>query len=220
MAGLAPKLSSTWKSAYGRFRERAKRPGTLMRRREPLRTGSAVALAALAAVSFIAASGLAPHASAQTSTFHGLAGANKAVFIEFRRRFRHHRRSHFSRVKREELAQARPAELESQSSAQNPQPPAGQTSMEPANEPMGKPAGAAPKLMGPPPPPERWTAAEVEAGRMECARLLSGLHALFEPLEPIKEGACGTPAPIRLLYRRAGSLTREDSQGGRIVIPC
>ena len=52
--------------------------------------------------------------------------------------------------------------------------------------------------MGPPPPPETWTAAEVEAGRAECGKRLSGLHVLSEALGPIKEGMCGTPAPLRL----------------------
>jgi hypothetical protein len=38
----------------------------------------------------------------------------------------------------------------------------------------------------------------VEAGRADCERRLSGLHILFDPLDPIREGTCGTPAPIRL----------------------
>lgn len=57
---------------------------------------------------------------------------------------------------------------------------------------------AAAETMGPPPPPETWTAAEVEAGRAECGKRLSGLYVLSEALGPIKEGMCGTPAPLRL----------------------
>ncbi len=52
--------------------------------------------------------------------------------------------------------------------------------------------------MGPPPPPTSWTAAEVEAGRADCGRRLSGLNVLYDALDPIKDGACGLPAPIRL----------------------
>ena len=59
-------------------------------------------------------------------------------------------------------------------------------------------AGAAAEPMGPPPPPEKWSAAEVEAGRADCGKRLSGLHVRFEALGPIKEGVCGSPAPIRL----------------------
>ncbi len=51
--------------------------------------------------------------------------------------------------------------------------------------------------MGPPPPPG-WTTTEVQAGRADCARRLSGLQVLFDPLDPVREGACGSPAPIRL----------------------
>jgi len=171
-----------------------------MRRRELQLIGTAVArAAALAVLSFVAASATAAHAGARTQAFDGLAGANPALLIEVRHRIRHHRRSHSNRAKREEFAQSRPADPASKTSVPGPQPPAGQTSKEPAKEPVEKPAGAAPEPMGPPPPPERWTAAEVEAGRMDCVRRLSGLRALFGQLDPIKEGACGTPAPIRLL---------------------
>ncbi len=59
-------------------------------------------------------------------------------------------------------------------------------------------AGAAAEVMGPPPPPEKWTAKEANAGRAECGKRLSGLPVQFEMLGPIKEGVCGSPAPIRL----------------------
>jgi hypothetical protein len=58
--------------------------------------------------------------------------------------------------------------------------------------------GAAAEPMGPPPPPEKWSAAEVEAARADCGKRLSGLHVRFEVLGPIKEGVCGSPAPVRL----------------------
>jgi hypothetical protein len=59
-------------------------------------------------------------------------------------------------------------------------------------------ASKPPEPMGPPPPPATWTAAEVEAGRMDCERRLSGSQIMFDRLDPIREGACGAPAPIRL----------------------
>ena len=59
-------------------------------------------------------------------------------------------------------------------------------------------ASEPPEPMGPPPPPQTWTASEVEAGRKDCDRRLSGLQIIFERLDPIREGACGLPSPIRL----------------------
>ena len=72
--------------------------------------------------------------------------------------------------------------------------------------------GAAAEPMGPPPPPEKWSADEVEAGRAECGKRLSGLHVQFEALGPIKDGMCGTPAPIRLkgFEQGAGSRLRSS----------
>jgi hypothetical protein len=58
----------------------------------------------------------------------------------------------------------------------------------------GEPAGAGGKT----PSPQVWSAAEIQAGRADCDRRLSGLHVRFDKLEPIKEGACGLSAPIRL----------------------
>jgi hypothetical protein len=52
--------------------------------------------------------------------------------------------------------------------------------------------------MGPPPPPPEWSAAEIDAALKDCGRRLSGPGILYDRLAPIKEGACGSPAPIRL----------------------
>jgi hypothetical protein len=49
-----------------------------------------------------------------------------------------------------------------------------------------------------PSPPDEWKPAEVEAALKDCAGRLSALHAVYEQLEPLKEGACGLPSPIRL----------------------
>jgi hypothetical protein len=58
-------------------------------------------------------------------------------------------------------------------------------------------AGIAAEVMGPP-LPERWPGKEVEAGRADCLKRLSGLPVRFEMLGPIKDGVCGSPAPVRL----------------------
>lgn len=53
---------------------------------------------------------------------------------------------------------------------------------------------------GPEPPPAKWSDAEISGAKSGCARLLKdGAHD-YKALEPIKEGACGAPAPVRLAY--------------------
>ena len=55
------------------------------------------------------------------------------------------------------------------------------------------------------PPPDTWTAAEIDAAKARCAAALKGLDAAVTAEAPIKEGLCGTPAPIRL--SRLGDVT-------------
>jgi len=50
-----------------------------------------------------------------------------------------------------------------------------------------------------PPPPDVWTPAEIETAMARCTQALKGLDATVEPQPPIKEGKCGTPAPVRLI---------------------
>lgn len=50
-----------------------------------------------------------------------------------------------------------------------------------------------------PPPPDVWTPAEIEAAKARCTEVLKGLDATVVPQLPLKEGQCGTPAPVRLL---------------------
>lgn len=52
--------------------------------------------------------------------------------------------------------------------------------------------------IGPPPRPAEWSEQEITEARAQCNTLLSGAIFEFEPLEPIREGVCGTPAPIEL----------------------
>lgn len=51
----------------------------------------------------------------------------------------------------------------------------------------------------PPPPPDVWAPAEIAAAKAQCAAALKGLNVLVSYEEPIKDGECGTPAPIRLV---------------------
>ena len=53
---------------------------------------------------------------------------------------------------------------------------------------------------GPELPPAKWSDAEVSNALSVCARLLTDSAYDFKALEPIKDGACGAPAPIRLAY--------------------
>lgn len=62
---------------------------------------------------------------------------------------------------------------------------------------MRRPKRAAEKY-GPPPPPESWKPQLVTDAKNECAKLLTTNDYAFEALDPLKEGVCGAPAPIRL----------------------
>jgi hypothetical protein len=51
----------------------------------------------------------------------------------------------------------------------------------------------------PPKPAETWTAAEIADARARCSVILQRVHAVAMPHEPIREGACGAPAPVELI---------------------
>ncbi|SFV33339.1 extensin family protein [Hyphomicrobium facile] len=61
-----------------------------------------------------------------------------------------------------------------------------------------KPADPATTAAAPKEPPT-WSAAEIADAKAHCAVVLQRIHAVALPHEPIKEGACGTPAPIELI---------------------
>ena len=61
----------------------------------------------------------------------------------------------------------------------------------------GKPAEAKPVLPGEQ-PTVLWTQAEIDAAKAKCKELLTGDPLDYESLPPIKEGICGTPAPVLL----------------------
>ncbi len=48
-----------------------------------------------------------------------------------------------------------------------------------------------------------WTEAEIAEAKADCDKLLSGVAVDYEPLQPIKDGLCGAPAPI--LVKSIGS---------------
>jgi hypothetical protein len=54
--------------------------------------------------------------------------------------------------------------------------------------------------LGPVPPPAKWSDTEIADAKSACARLLKEDGYEYKALEPIKEGACGAPAPVRLEY--------------------
>jgi hypothetical protein len=62
----------------------------------------------------------------------------------------------------------------------------------PAADPA-KPAGQVEKK------PETWSEAEIADARAHCAVILKRIHAVALPHGPIREGACGAPAPVELI---------------------
>jgi len=59
-----------------------------------------------------------------------------------------------------------------------------------------------PKEVAPPHPRERdateWSAQDIQAARDQCRMMLDGTGAIYKESDPIREGVCGTPAPIEL----------------------
>lgn len=47
--------------------------------------------------------------------------------------------------------------------------------------------------------PETWSAQEILEAKARCTVILKSINAIAIPEAPIKEGACGTPAPIQLI---------------------
>jgi hypothetical protein len=126
--------------------------------------------------------------------------------VEVRHRYRRHRRALAKREQQEdEQSISAGGGNAAKSEVQGPPPPApsGKAIASPEKSKEAAPAkdeaAAKPaEPQGPPPPPDTWPAAEVQAARSDCDRRLSGLHAIFDRLEPIKEVACGSPSPLRL----------------------
>src|SRR5690606_24725635 len=47
--------------------------------------------------------------------------------------------------------------------------------------------------------PVVWSEEEIAQAKAHCEKVLRGVEAIIEPAEPIKEGECGAPAPVRLI---------------------
>jgi hypothetical protein len=69
--------------------------------------------------------------------------------------------------------------------------------LRPAVSAPAKPEAAKPVLPGEQ-PTVPWTEAEIAAARAKCKELLTGDPLDYDVLPPIKEGICGTPAPVLL----------------------
>lgn len=48
-------------------------------------------------------------------------------------------------------------------------------------------------------PPSTWSPQDIAEAKARCTAILKRIHAIAVPQEPIKEGNCGTPAPIQLI---------------------
>jgi hypothetical protein len=70
-----------------------------------------------------------------------------------------------------------------------------------ASPPPAAETGQASPPMPPDPakPAQTWTAAEIADARARCNVILQRVHAVAMPHEPIREGACGAPAPVELI---------------------
>jgi hypothetical protein len=63
---------------------------------------------------------------------------------------------------------------------------------------IGKPDPEASRAKEPPPQPTIWSDAEVIGALRRCVSELAPTGALVQAIEPIRNGECGTPAPVRL----------------------
>jgi Extensin-like protein C-terminus len=135
---------------------------------------------------------LPANAHAGVSAFSRLAAGASLFGIEVRHRLRRHRRlPDAERAKPEEPQKSDTDAAKPERPVQPPVPFPKGSEPEKPNE-----ASKPPEPMGP--PPQTWTATEVESGRKDCDKRLSGLPIIFERLDPIREGACGLPSPVRL----------------------
>jgi hypothetical protein len=170
----------------------------LMRTLEPI--FKMAGRAAIIWVSFIAAGVPVGGAEASTPLPAGVVAARSLLYTEVRHRWPRHRRIRSEREKEDSKATGRETANAPNKSAPPTVPP---PAVEQPPKEGAKPS--TPEPMGPPPPPA-WSEAEIKAAQMDCSRRLSNLGILYERLDPIREGACGLPAPIRL---KAFEASRE-----------
>lgn len=87
--------------------------------------------------------------------------------------------------------------------------PAKQTTPEAAAAP-NKSAAVEPAPEGAAPAPEVWSEAEIAGGLRECLALLAPVAADITLEEPVRKGACGTPAPVLLHSIGTGAKVSFD----------
>ncbi len=73
------------------------------------------------------------------------------------------------------------------------------TASNPAKAPSASPDAAKTEAQGAKKLPEAWTDAEIADAKAHCAVILKRIHAVALPHAPIREGACGAPAPVELI---------------------
>jgi hypothetical protein len=70
--------------------------------------------------------------------------------------------------------------------------------------PAGRGRVVSDRPIGPAPLPTQWSEQEITEAKAQCENLLSGAIYEFEPLKPVRNGVCGTPAPVELNAVSAG----------------
>ncbi|MGE0767831.1 MAG: extensin family protein [Hyphomicrobiaceae bacterium] len=66
-------------------------------------------------------------------------------------------------------------------------------------------------------PDVTWTKAEVDAARARCQVVATQYRAAFEPVDPIRDGACGTPYPVRVTRIGKVSLSQPATVNCEVV---
>jgi len=69
-----------------------------------------------------------------------------------------------------------------------------------------------------PPKPDVWSDAEIITALRDCVRMLGSVAADIEAVEPIKDGACGAPAPVML--RSVGSSSNRVEFKPAVSVNC
>ena len=64
-----------------------------------------------------------------------------------------------------------------------------------------------------PPPPPAWTADEIEAATRDCDEILASTRAEAELQPPLRQGECGTPAPLKVSRIGSGDGIRLEPAG-------
>jgi hypothetical protein len=63
-----------------------------------------------------------------------------------------------------------------------------------------------------------WSESEIADARIHCTEVLQGIGLTAEEAEPVKEGACGAPAPLRV--RRIGSGNAQVDLEPSVMLTC